>query len=133
MLIPDYVAFESSPLVQDAIVSQVTSPIGDNIQAKVARNSLVVQSAGPTGGGGAGGLAAAVNAANRRSVGEPVGGANNAAATGPPGSNPGLDHNIKWQTEMERGFESLVVAIYPYIDDLPDAAIFAAGKSGSRR
>jgi len=131
VLIPDFVAFESSPLVQD-MQEFLALPIGDNVQAKVARNSVLMPPPGLTGAASATGVVAG-NAQNRRSIGEPVGNANNSAPPGPPGSNPGLDHNIKWQVEMERGFESLVMTIYPYIDDLPDAASFAAGKGISAR
>jgi hypothetical protein len=37
-------------------------------------------------------------------------------------------NNIKWQLEMEKGFDALVQAIYPYIADIKEAEIFNVGK-----
>jgi hypothetical protein len=63
---------------------------------------------------------------------------NNAKATGNDVSNPSNTMSgtftqqelgyIKWQNEMERGFEVLVQAIYPYIAELHEAAVFSTAR-----
>jgi hypothetical protein len=38
---------------------------------------------------------------------------------------------IKWQTEMERGFETLVQSIYPYIAELRESSVFSPNRYAS--
>ncbi len=46
------------------------------------------------------------------------------------GNTPVDPNTIKWQTEIERGFEALVAVIYPYISDVKEAELFATSSHG---
>lgn len=82
---------------------------GDNL-ATAGAGTGTAGAAGAGGNAATGGAGAAGAAA--------VSGNTNAALTAQE------INNIKWQSEMEKGFDNLVETIYPFISDLREAEIF---------
>lgn len=66
--------------------------------------------------------------ANSNSNGNNANGNTNANGTLSGNYTPQELTNIKWQNEMERGFDALVQAIYPYIAELREADVFSPNR-----
>lgn len=66
--------------------------------------------------------------ANSNSNGNNANGNANANGTLSGNYTPQELTNIKWQNEMERGFDALVQAIYPYIAELREADVFSPNR-----
>lgn len=81
-----------------------------------AVNAAALQAASGAAGAGA----AAANGGN--AIGGGSGGANGGALNGVAGGDANY---LIWQAEMEKGYESLVNSIFPYICDLREAASLA--------
>lgn len=88
-----------------------------SVNDNVAVNAAALQAAG----GGAGGVGAGANGGNGLGGGG-GGGANGGALNGVAGGDANY---LIWQAEMEKGYESLVNSIFPYICDLREAASLA--------
>jgi hypothetical protein len=71
------------------------------------------------GAGGATGAGGNATVAGAGASGAAAGGGNTNAALTAQEIN-----NIKWQSEMEKGFDNLVETIYPFISDLREAELF---------
>lgn len=142
ILISDNAALEISPyLVDHNQPSTMAYPmLGANVQAMVINasgvggggrssvpNIISPTNASSMGGGGSGGGSNVGGAGQRKSVND----APNvvAAAAMAATANANEANYIIWQSEMEKGYEGLVVSIVPYISDLREAASLSPKRS----
>lgn len=88
-------------------------------QRRSVNDNVAVNAAALQAAGGAGGVGAGANGGNAANGG---GGVNGGALNGVAGGDANY---LIWQAEMEKGYESLVNSIFPYICDLREAASLA--------